>query len=86
MRFDPIPEAIAAIREGKPVVVVDDEDRENEGDLVFAASKATPDLVGFMIRHTSGVICVSMRGEELDRLLLPPMTAVNEDRKEPPTR
>ncbi|HUM86573.1 MAG TPA: 3,4-dihydroxy-2-butanone-4-phosphate synthase, partial [Actinomycetota bacterium] len=52
MRFDPIPEAIAAIREGKPVVVVDDEDRENEGDLVFAASKATPDLVGFMIRHT----------------------------------
>ena len=81
MRFDPIPEAIAAIREGKPVVVVDDEDRENEGDLVFAASKATPDLVGFMIRHTSGVICVSMRGEELDRLLLPPMTAVNEDRK-----
>ena len=81
MRFDPIPEAIAAIREGRPVVVVDDEDRENEGDLVFAASKATPDLVGFMIRHTSGVICVSMRGEELDRLLLPPMTAVNEDRK-----
>ena len=81
MRFDPIPEAIAAIREGKPVVVVDDEDRENEGDLVFAASKATPDLVGFMIRHTSGVICVSMQGGDLDRLLLPPMTAVNEDRK-----
>ncbi len=81
MRFDPIPEAIAAIREGRPVVVVDDEDRENEGDLVFAASKATPDLVGFMIRHTSGVICVSMQGGDLDRLLLPPMTAVNEDRK-----
>jgi len=81
MRFDPIPEAIEAIRAGRPVVVVDDEDRENEGDLVFAASKATAELVGFMIRHTSGVICVSMRGEELDRLLLPPMTAVNEDRK-----
>ena len=81
MRFDPIAEAIEAIRAGKPVVVVDDEDRENEGDLVFAGSKATPELVGFMIRHTSGVICVSMLGEDLDRLLLPPMTAVNEDRK-----
>ena len=81
MRFDSIPDAIAAIHDGKPVVVVDDEDRENEGDLVFAASKATPELVGFMIRHTSGVICVPMLGEDLDRLLLPPMTAVNEDRK-----
>lgn len=81
MRFDPIPQAVEAIREGKAVVVVDDEDRENEGDLVFAASKATPINVGFMIRHTSGVICVSMRGEELDRLHLPPMTMVNEDRK-----
>ncbi len=81
MRFDPIPEAIEAIRVGKAVVVVDDEDRENEGDLVFAGSKATPELVGFMIRHTSGVVCVSMRGEDLDRLHLPPMTMVNEDRK-----
>ncbi len=81
MKFDSIPEAIDAIRDGKPVVVVDDEDRENEGDLVFAGSKATPELVGFMIRHTSGVICVSMHGGDLDRLLLPPMTAVNEDRK-----
>ena len=71
MRFDPIPQAIEAIREGKAVVVVDDEDRENEGDLVFAASKATPANVGFMIRHTSGVICVSMQGEDLDRLHLP---------------
>lgn len=81
MKFDSIPEAIEAIREGKAVVVVDDEDRENEGDLIFAASKATPELVGFMIRHTSGVICVPMLGHDLDRLLLPPMTAVNEDRK-----
>jgi 3,4-dihydroxy 2-butanone 4-phosphate synthase/GTP cyclohydrolase II len=81
MRFDPIREAVDAVRAGRSVVVVDDEDRENEGDLVFAASKATPELVGFMIRHTSGVICVSMRGEDLDRLNLPPMTMVNEDRK-----
>jgi len=81
MRFDSIPDAVEAIRNGQAVVVVDDEDRENEGDLVFAASKATPELVGFMIRHTSGVVCVPMYGEDLDRLHLPPMTVVNEDRK-----
>ena len=62
-------------------MVVDDEDRENEGDLIFAAQRATPELAGFMIRHTSGVICVAMEAAELDRLKLPPMTAVNEDRK-----
>lgn len=81
MRFDAIPAAVAAIAAGRAVVVVDDEDRENEGDLVFAASRSTPELVAFMIRHTSGVICVSMQGEDLDRLHLPPMTSVNEDRK-----
>jgi 3,4-dihydroxy 2-butanone 4-phosphate synthase/GTP cyclohydrolase II len=82
VRLDPVEQAIAEIRAGRAVVVVDDEDRENEGDLVFAASRATPELVGFMIRHTSGVICVPMEGRELDRLKLPPMTAVNEDRKQ----
>ena len=81
VRLDDIPTAVAAIRAGRAVVVVDDEDRENEGDLVFAAAKATPELVGFMIRHTSGVICVPMPGAELDRLKLPPMTYVNEDRR-----
>ena len=79
--LDPVEDAIAAIKAGKVVVVVDDEDRENEGDLVFAAAKATTELAGFMIRHTSGVICVAMEGPELDRLGLPPMTYVNEDRK-----
>ena len=79
--LDPVEDAIAAIRDGKVVVVVDDEDRENEGDLVFAAAKATTELAGFMIRYTSGVICVAMEGPELDRLGLPPMTYVNEDRK-----
>jgi len=79
--LDSVEDAIAAIRAGKAVVVVDDEDRENEGDLIFAAAKATPEVCGFMIRHTSGVICVSMEGPVLDRLGLPPMTAVNEDRK-----
>jgi 3,4-dihydroxy 2-butanone 4-phosphate synthase/GTP cyclohydrolase II len=81
VRLDSVESAIAAIRGGHAVVVVDDEDRENEGDLIFAASAATAELVGFMIRHTSGYICVAMTGADLDRLGLPPMTAVNEDRK-----
>lgn len=81
VQLDSIPRAIADIAAGKAVVVVDDEDRENEGDLIFAAVKATPELVGFMIRHSSGVVCVPMLGPELDRLKLPPMTMVNEDRK-----
>lgn len=81
VRLDSIADALADIRDGKMVVVVDDEDRENEGDLIFAASKTTTELVGFMVRHSSGVICVPMEGPVLDRLGLPPMTHVNEDRK-----
>ena len=81
VRLDAIERAIADIADGKAVVVVDDEHRENEGDLIFAAARATPELVGFMIRHTSGVICCAMTGPDLDRLALPPMTMVNEDRK-----
>ena len=80
-RLDSVEDAIIAIREGKQVVVVDDEDRENEGDLIFAAQKATQEAVGFMNRYTSGVICVPMEGADLDRLGLPPMTHINEDRK-----
>lgn len=80
-QLDPVTVAIEQLAAGRPVVVVDDEDRENEGDLIFAAEKATPELVGFVIRYTSGVVCVPMIGESLDRLALPPMTAVNEDRK-----
>ncbi|KQV09870.1 MULTISPECIES: bifunctional 3,4-dihydroxy-2-butanone-4-phosphate synthase/GTP cyclohydrolase II [unclassified Kitasatospora] len=79
--LDPVERAIADIALGRPVIVVDDEDRENEGDIIFAASAATPELMAFTIRYSSGVICVPMTGEELDRLKLPPMTAVNEDRK-----
>jgi len=81
VRLDSIDDAVAALRAGRAIVVVDDEDRENEGDLIFAAGAATAELVGFMIRHTSGYICVAMTGADLDRLGLPPMTAVNEDRK-----
>jgi 3,4-dihydroxy 2-butanone 4-phosphate synthase/GTP cyclohydrolase II len=81
VQLDTIERAVKEIAAGRAVVVVDDEDRENEGDLIFAASRATPELMGFTIRYTSGVICVPMPGAELDRLKLPPMTSVNEDRK-----
>ena len=62
------------------MVVVDDEDRENEGDIIFAAAKATPELMAFTIRHSSGVICVPMPARELDRLEIPLMTPHNRDR------
>jgi len=78
--LDTVDRAIADIAAGRAVVVVDDADRENEGDIIFAASKATPALLAFTIRHTSGVICVPMLGEELDRLQLPLMTAQNNER------
>lgn len=79
--LDPIESAITAIGEGRPVLVVDDADRENEGDIIFAADAATSELMGVTVRLGSGVICVAMTGEELDRLALPPMTAINEDSK-----
>ena len=80
VRLDDIEEAIADIAAGKAVVVVDDEDRENEGDIIFAASKATPELMAFTIRHSSGVICVPMPSEMLDRLEIPLMTPHNKDK------
>ncbi|HKR67859.1 MAG TPA: bifunctional 3,4-dihydroxy-2-butanone-4-phosphate synthase/GTP cyclohydrolase II [Streptosporangiaceae bacterium] len=78
--LDTVERAIEDIAAGRAVVVVDDADRENEGDIIFAASKATPALLAFTIRHTSGVICVPMPGEELDRLQLPLMTTQNNER------
>ena len=75
--FDGVDRAIKDIAEGRPVVVVDDADRENEGDIILAASMATPELLAFMIRYTSGVICVPLPGAELDRLHLPLMTSQN---------
>src|SRR5258708_10610954 len=78
--LDDVRRAIADIAAGRAVIVVDDADRENEGDIIFAASKATPALLAFTIRHTSGVICVPMLGEELDRLPLPLMTTQNKER------
>ncbi len=80
VRLDPVEQAIADIAAGKAVVVVDDEDRENEGDLIFAASRSTPELMAFTIRYSSGVICAPMPAETLDRLAIPLMTPHNRDR------
>ena len=80
VRLDPVERAVADVAAGRSVVVVDDEDRENEGDLVFAAGKATPALLGFMIRWTSGFVCVAVEGATLDRLHIPLMTPHNRER------
>ena len=77
--FDDIPAAIAALRQGRPVIVVDDADPDNSGDLVVVGSLLTPEVAGFVIRHTAGYICAGMEGEALDRLQLPPMTAARDD-------
>ncbi|SHN44980.1 bifunctional 3,4-dihydroxy-2-butanone-4-phosphate synthase/GTP cyclohydrolase II [Cryptosporangium aurantiacum] len=79
--FGTIEQAIADIAAGKAVVVVDDEDRENEGDLVFAASAATPELLAFTIRYSSGVVCAPVTEADADRLDLPPMHHTNQDSK-----
>ena len=65
--------AIAAIANGEFVVVLDNEDRENEGDLIMAAELVTPEALAFMVRHTSGLVCVGMTGERLDELDIPLM-------------
>jgi len=77
MPFARIEDAIAAIGEGEIVIVVDDADRENEGDLIMAAEFATPEKIAFFLSHTSGVICVPMTGDRLDALDLPPMVSEN---------
>ncbi|HET6816012.1 MAG TPA: 3,4-dihydroxy-2-butanone-4-phosphate synthase, partial [Mycobacteriales bacterium] len=79
--FATVERAVADIAAGKPVIVVDDADRENEGDLIFAAEMATPDLVAFMVRYTSGYICVPLTDEDCDRLDLPPMYHTNQDKR-----
>ena len=79
--LDPVPLAIAAIGRGEAVLVVDDEDRENEGDIIFAAQHSTPALMGWTIRYSSGVICIPMNEDHADRLGLPPMVVHNQDAK-----
>ena len=72
-----IKEAISDIRDGKMVILVDDEDRENEGDLTIAAEKATPEIINFMARYGRGLICLPMTGERCDQLGLPMMVDHN---------
>jgi len=79
MKTDRIEDALKALAAGRMVVVVDDEDRENEGDLILAAEHATPESIGFMVRWGSGVICAAVPGERLDALQLPQMVARNAD-------
>jgi 3,4-dihydroxy 2-butanone 4-phosphate synthase/GTP cyclohydrolase II len=74
-----IEEAIVALKNGQFVIVVDDKDRENEGDLILPAEKATPEALSFMVRHTSGIICMPMEEERLNQLNLPQMVEVNTD-------
>ena len=81
MSLASIDQAIAVIAAGGMVIVVDDDDRENEGDLVMAADAADPAALAFMVNHTSGVICVPMLGEDLQRLDIPMMVTRNEDPK-----
>lgn len=81
MPMSDIPTALAALREGRPVLVLDDEDRENEGDVIVSAHLATPETIAWMVRVTSGYLCAPMPGELADRLDLPPMVADNQDAK-----
>lgn len=74
-------DAIKAIKNGEMVLVVDDENRENEGDLIMAAEKVTPEAIAFIIRYSSGILCVAMEEERLEELNLPPMVTNNEDPK-----
>lgn len=82
LKLDKIEDALKAFAQGALLVVVDDENRENEADLIQAAQLATVESIGFIVRYTSGVICVPMPGADLNRLNLPPMTLFNEDVKQ----
>ena len=79
MKFDRVEDAVEAIRRGEMVIVADDEDRENEGDLVMAASAVTPDHINFMTKYGRGLICVALKPERADELELPLMTEKNTD-------
>ena len=81
-RLDGVDDALDALRRGLPVIVVDDADRENEGDVIMAAVHATPAWVGWTVRHTSGVLCAPMPAERADALGLPPMVERNEDARQ----
>jgi len=77
LQFNSVEQAIEDVRQGRIVIVVDDEDRENEGDFTVAAEKVTPDTINFMAKHGRGLICLAMTGERLDQLQLPLMVGEN---------
>src|SRR6476620_2571689 len=77
MPFVPIPEILEELKAGRPIVLVDDEDRENEGDVVYAAQHTTPEAVNFMLKHARGLICVALTNDQCDRLRLHPQTHIN---------
>ena len=80
LHLNSIPDALAAIGKGGCVIVMDDRNRENEGDLVMAAEFATPEALAFIIRHTTGIVCVGLEAERVQALDLPPMVPANSDR------
>src|SRR6187549_2871379 len=77
MAIAPIPEIVAELKAGRMVILVDEEDRENEGDLVLAAEHVTPEAINFMARYGRGLICLTLSRERCERLQLPPMVARN---------
>src|ERR671933_149493 len=77
MPFVSVPDAVEEIRAGRMIVVVDDEDRENEGDLTIAAEKVTPEVINFMATHGRGLICLTLTPERCDFLRLPLMSPTN---------
>ncbi|ALM09545.1 MAG TPA: bifunctional 3,4-dihydroxy-2-butanone-4-phosphate synthase/GTP cyclohydrolase II [Candidatus Peribacter riflensis] len=82
--FATVPEALEALKAGRMIIVVDDEARENEGDLVFAAEHITEETMAFIIRHTGGVVCLSLSNAIADRLRLPPMVSENSSKRQTP--
>src|ERR1044072_6753351 len=79
MQFGTVEQAIADIKAGKLIMVADDEDRENEGDLICAAELVTPEMINFMIKKGGGMICLPMTGDRIDALGLAPMAKTNLD-------
>ncbi|MBJ7438868.1 MAG: 3,4-dihydroxy-2-butanone-4-phosphate synthase [Sphingopyxis sp.] len=78
--MDSMEDGLAALARGEMVVVLDDKHRENEGDLIIAAEHATPEALAFIVRHTTGIVCVALEGERADALALDPMVHTNDDR------
>ncbi|MDD5648520.1 MAG: 3,4-dihydroxy-2-butanone-4-phosphate synthase, partial [Dehalococcoidia bacterium] len=77
MALSPIPDIIKDVSAGKFIIIVDDENRENEGDLAIAAEKVTPQLINFMVTHARGLVCMPIIGKRLDELQIPPMVQEN---------